>query len=172
MLYQEENVIWDKLYEAAKFTILVDPKTPYNPSTYVNFHGVTLGDLIKAGFYQFDSCDTPNGPSNNDIIDKDHNTDNYGDTPMILTNLSKRYKVSPVDIIKVLYNPNPYSTQVMKELIIDVKLYGRINTAFIYISIHNHTYCQSLVDRGDNVGVSGQYVAVANTSPHMHVNIR
>ena len=96
-------------------------KTPHNPSTYVNFHDVTLGDLIKASSLQFDFGDTPNGTSNNGITDKDHYTDNDGDTTMILTNLSKREKFSPKIIRKLLSNPNPYSTQGIKDLTIDIK---------------------------------------------------
>ena len=51
---------------------------------------------------------------------------------MILTNAYNRYKVSPVDVRKLLSIPNPYYTQGMKELTIDGKLYCQVNTAYIY----------------------------------------
>ena len=116
---QEEKVIWDELSEASNATILVNAKTPHKPSTHVNFRYVALGDLIKASFHQFYFGDTPNVPPKNDRIDEDHHTDNDGDTPIILTKLSKRDKVSPSGIIKVLSNPNPYYKEGMKELTID-----------------------------------------------------
>ena len=59
-------------------------------STNVNFRDITLGDLIKDGYNKFNSGDTPNGPSNYNIIDQYHNTDNGDNTSLILTKLSKR----------------------------------------------------------------------------------
>ena len=82
---------------------------------------------------------------------------------MILTNLSKRENISPVDIMKVLSNPNPYFIQEIKELTIGGKLYCQVNPKFIYVSNHNHKRFQSLVDQGANVGVSGEDVTVINT---------
>ena len=141
MLSQKEKCIWDKLSEAAKATILGNAKAPHKPYTRVKFHGVTLGELIKASSHQFYFFDTRNGPSNNDIVDKEYRTDNDGDTYMILTNLSKRENISPVDIIKVLSNPNPYFIQEIKELTIGGKLYCQVNPKFIYVSNHNHKRC-------------------------------
>ena len=111
---QEENIIWDKLTESAKATIWSNAKTTHKPSTHVKFHDVTIGDLIKASYHKFYFVDTPNGPSNNYIIDRNHHTDNYGDTPIILTNLSNINKSSSTNIRKLLSNPNPYSTPGMK----------------------------------------------------------
>ena len=98
-------------------------KTPYKSSDHVNRHDVTLGGLINASYHQFYFCSSPNGPSNNDIIDEDHHTDNYGYNYMIIPKLSKRDKVSPEDIRKLLSIPNPYYTQYMKDINIDRKLY-------------------------------------------------
>ena len=92
---KQEKVVWDKLIEASKAAILSNSKIPHNPSTYVNFHDVTLGKIIMDSSHKFDFGETPNGPSNNDLIEKDHDTDNDGDTPIILSNLYKRYMVSP-----------------------------------------------------------------------------
>ena len=75
-----------------------------------------------ASSYQFDFGDTPNISSGNDPIEKDHHTYNDGDTTMILTNIFNRDKVSTVDIIKVLCNPNLHSTQGIKEITIDGRL--------------------------------------------------
>ena len=72
---------------------MVNAKTSHNPFTHVNFHGVNLGELIKAGSCQFGFCDTPNGPSNNNQIDENHHNDNDGDISMILTKISNRDKV-------------------------------------------------------------------------------
>ena len=80
MLSQEKNILLVKLSEAAKATNLGNTKTLHKPSTYVKNHYITLGELIKDSSYQFYFGDTPNWPSNNDIIDKDHHTDNDGDT--------------------------------------------------------------------------------------------
>ena len=118
-----------------------DAKTPHKPSTHVNFHYFAIGDLIKASSHQFGFGDTPNGPSNDDLIDKYNLTDNDGDTSMILTNPSNRDKVSPTDISKVLYIPNPYSKQDMKEITIVGKLYFQVNTSSIYVPPQNRTHC-------------------------------
>ena len=60
----------------------------------------------------------------------------------------------------------------MKELTIYEKMYPQFNTTFICVYTHSHTYFQSLVGRGDNGGVTGEYVTVVNATPHRHVNIR
>ena len=69
-LSQKEKVIWDKLSEAEKATILGNAKTLHKPSTHANFDCVNLGDLIKASSHHFDFFDIPYGQSNNDIVDK------------------------------------------------------------------------------------------------------
>ena len=147
-------------------------KTPHKPSIHVRFHGVTLGDLIEASYHKFYFGETSNGPHNNDIIDKDHHTDNDGNIPMILTNLSKREKFSPAYIGKVIYNSKPSSTKSIKELIIERNIYFQVNTTFIYVSTQNITNCQSLADRGANGRVAGEDVTVINIYSHRHVNIR
>ena len=58
MLSQEERVIWDKMSETSKATILGNTKTPHKPSNHVKFHYVTLGDIIKASYHQFDLVKT------------------------------------------------------------------------------------------------------------------
>ena len=60
----------------------------------------------------------------------------------------------------------------MKYLTIGGELYHQVKTSFIDVFIHNCTNFQSLVDRGANVEVAGEYVTVINTSPHRHVNVR
>ena len=60
----------------------------------------------------------------------------------------------------------------MKYFTIDGKLYCQVKTSFIYVSTHNYTYCQLLVDRVANGGVSGEDFTVINRSPHKHVNLR
>ena len=171
MLSQKEKCIWDKLSEAAKATILGNAKAPHKPYTHVKFHGVTLGELIKASYHKRDFGETLNNTSNNGLIYEDHHTDNGGGTYMILTTLSRSYKVSRAYIRKLLSIPNSFYTQVMKELTIDVKLYHNFNTAFIYLFTHNHTHCKSLFDRGYNGGFYGEYVTVISISSHRHVNI-
>ena len=47
---------------------------------------------------------------------------------MILINISIMDQFYTADISKVLSIPNPYSTQDMKEFIIDIKLYHHSNT--------------------------------------------
>ena len=128
MLSQEEILIWYKLSESAKANILDNENTPHKPSTHINFHGVILGDLIKASSHKFDFCDNPNGQYKNDLVDKKYHTYNDGDTPMILAKLYNRDKVSTENIIKLISNPNPHSTQGMNELTIDGKLYHQVNT--------------------------------------------
>ena len=90
---------------------------------------------------------------------------------MILTNIFKRDKVSTVDIRKELSSYNTYYTQKIKELASYGKLYLHINNSLIYVSNHNHTHFQSLVDRSSNGGDSDEDVTVINKSPHWHVNI-
>ena len=94
----EDKEVWDKLSEAAKATILGNAKTPQNYSSHVNFHDVTIEDIIKYSYNQFDFGDTTNGPSNVDPTGKDQFTDGSGNNSIIITNLHKRYKVSRVDI--------------------------------------------------------------------------
>ena len=89
-------------------------KTSHKTSTIVTFHDITFGGFIKAGRHRFDFGGTTIEPSNNDITHKDHHTDNDGDTNMIPTNLSKRDKISPMEIRNLISNHNSYSTQVMK----------------------------------------------------------
>ena len=91
---------------------------------------------------------------------------------MILSNFSNRDKVSTSYIRNVLSNPNAYYTQEMKDLNIDGKLYSQVNIPFIYVSTHNCTHCQSLIDQGANGGVAGEDVTVINIPPHRHVKIQ
>ena len=127
----EGKGIWVKLSKPPKATFSGNTKTPHKPSTHVNFHNFTLGDLIQDSSDKFYFGEPPNGPSNDDLIGGDQNTDNYGNTYMILTNLSKRDKVSTSDISKILSIPNPSSTQGMEELNIDGKLHCQVKTSFI-----------------------------------------
>ena len=126
--------IWGKLPEAPNATIFGNTKTPHKPSTHVKFHNVTLGGLINNSYHQFGFGDTPYGPSRDDWIYGDHDPDNDVENSMILTNLSKRDKVSTSDISKILSIPNPSSTQGMEELNIDGKLHCQVKTSFIYMS--------------------------------------
>ena len=106
----EEKRIWDKLSESAKDAILSNSNTPNKPSTHVNFHDVTLGILIKDSYYHFDIGDNNNDSSNVDPTVKDKSTDVSINYSMILVNFSKRLKVSPEDMRKIIYSPNIYST--------------------------------------------------------------
>ena len=90
---------------------------------------------------------------------------------MILFNLYNTENVSPVDIIKVISNCNPYSTQDLKDITIYRKLYRQVNTTFICVSTHKRTHYQSFFDRGTIGGVAGDDVTVINTPPHRNVNI-
>ena len=60
----------------------------------------------------------------------------------------------------------------MKDITIDGHFYFQVNTTFTYVSTHNCTNFQSLVDQGANGGVSDEDVTVINTYPHRHVKIR
>ena len=53
MLSTEEKNIRNKLSELDKANILGNSKTPHKPSTHVNFHDVTLSDIIKDSSHQF-----------------------------------------------------------------------------------------------------------------------
>ena len=58
---------------------------------------------------------------------------------MILTKISNRNKVSTANIREELSNPTISSTQGTKDLIIDVKLYLQVSTAYIMCkSITSH----------------------------------
>ena len=103
-------------------------KKPHKPFTHVNFNYVTLDDIIKASSHKFHFGDIPNGSTKNYLTVKEHNTDDDGDTSMILTRLSKRDKVFTTDIRKVLSIPNQYFKQDMKDLTIYAKLYHQVNT--------------------------------------------
>ena len=71
-----------------------------------------------------------------------------------------------MDILMVLYIPNPSSRQEMKEINIDVKLYCLVNTSFV--STRNHTHFQSLFDWGANGGVAVDDATIIYTYPHRH----
>ena len=75
-MYLEEIGICNKLLESDKATILGNTQPYRQPSTYVNFYDVTLGNIIKYIYHQFDFCDTNNEPSNVDLNRKDNST--YG----------------------------------------------------------------------------------------------
>ena len=145
-------------------------KTPHKPSTCASINDVTFGDIIKDSSHQFDFGDNINGTPNDYPTRKDYHSNADVDTSMILTNLSKRDKIYPTDISNVISSTNPSSTQEMKELMIDGKLYLQVNTSFIYLYTHNHTHCQSLVKNGDNAGVYGKDINVINTPPNWNVN--
>ena len=76
-------------------------KTSHNPYTRVNFHGVTLGGIIKDNFNQFDFGDTHNYSSNVDTTIKYNYNGGSVHYSMILIKLSKRENVPPSDITNV-----------------------------------------------------------------------
>ena len=69
-------------------------KIPHQPSVHVNFQDVTLGDIIKVIFHQFDFWDTNNDPYNIDTTSKGNFNDGNGNDDMIISKLSKSYTVS------------------------------------------------------------------------------
>ena len=93
VLSLEEILIWDKLLESAKAINLGDSKPPPQPTNNSNFC-----NIIKDSSHQFDFCDTNNNLSNVDLTGKENYTDYSGNYSTILTKLSKREKVYPVDI--------------------------------------------------------------------------
>ena len=97
-----------------RLNFFIDSKTPCKRYTHANFHDVTLADIIKAIPNQFDSGDTNNDPSNVVPTFKAISTDDSDNDAMILTNLSKREKVSPSDTRKVIYISNTSSKQKMR----------------------------------------------------------
>ena len=117
-------------------------KTLHKSYNHFNLNCVTFSDIIKSSSHQFDFGDIPNGPSKYDLNVKDCNTDAGGNSYMILTKVSKRYKVSPEYIMELIYIPKPYSIQDMKYITIDGKLHHQFNTSFIYMSTHNCTHFQ------------------------------
>ena len=58
---------------------------------------------------------------------------------MLLVNISKRYKVSPEYIGKVLSIYNPSYTQKMKDLTFDEKLDFQVYTSLIHVYNNNLT---------------------------------
>ena len=130
--------IWDKLSESAKATILVNTKTPHKPSSNVNFHDVTLGYLIKDIHHKFDFSDTNNYSYSIDQTIKANYTDGNVNDAMILTKISKREKVSPAGIQKVIYGYSPSYIKKLKDITIDEKLYHQVKTSFIYVANHNN----------------------------------
>ena len=98
---------------------------------------LSLVIFIKASFHQFYFGDINNEPPNYDTSGKDNFTGDYGNDAMILVNLSDRDNISTADIIKLLCSYNPYSTQQLKKITIDVKLHQQVNTQFIYVSNNN-----------------------------------
>ena len=95
----------------------------------MQLHDVTIFDIIKASYHQFYLGGISNGASNNDLTGKDHNNDSDVDNFMVLTNNSERDKVLPSDIMKLISIPNPYSTQEIKDIIINGKLHFKFNTS-------------------------------------------
>ena len=80
----------------------------HKPTNHVNFHCVALVYIIKASFHQFDFDDNKNDPFNIDLTAKDNYTHDSGNDAMILTNLSKRDKKYPANIMKLPYGCNPW----------------------------------------------------------------
>ena len=122
--------------------------------------------FIKASFHQFYFGDINNEPPNYDTSGKDNFTGDYGNDAMILVNLSDRDNISTADIIKLLCSYNPYSTQQLKKITIDVKLHQQVNTQFIYVSNNN------FIDWSGFEWVSyGEDYTDINTSSHLCVSI-
>ena len=103
-------------------------KITHKPSTHVNFHGVAIDGLIKDSYHQFGFVDTNNEPSKTDPTIKGYSTDGGVNGDMILTKLYKRDNLSTADIWKVLSSYNTSSTQKLKYITIDGKLYHQDNT--------------------------------------------
>ena len=131
-------------------------KTPHTPSTHIIFHDVSLGDIIKDISHQSDFGGTNHDPSNVDTTGKDNSTHDSVNDAMILTNISKRYNVSSSDIRNTFSSSNPFSTQELKAITIDGRLYLQFNTPFIHVFNHNLKHFQSLVYWGDNGLVYGK----------------
>ena len=164
-------VICDKILEAFKFTILGYVKQPHQHSTWVDFHHISFGDLIKVSYHLFYFGDTNNYPSNVDIVIKDNDSDISDNEDIIIADLSKRCRLSPVYIHKLLSSHNNFSAQQPKYITIGIKCHFQINTSFIYVYNHNHTHFQPLVYWVDNGVVYGEGVTIINIYPHHNVNI-
>ena len=126
--------------ESAKGRILGSSKRSSHPSTHVNLHDATLGDIIKDISHKFDFGDTNNETSNIDTTGKDNSPHGSINGAIIITNIYQRDKIYPADIQKVLSIPNKPSTQQRKEINIDGKLYCQDITSFIYASNPNLTH--------------------------------
>ena len=148
---------------------MCNSKIPHNTSTHVNFYDVNLGDIIKAISHQFDFDDINNEPYNFDPAVKANSTDNSVNNGMILTRIYKSDKVSSKDIRKALSSTNIYSTQKLKDLTIDGKMYHQVNNYLIYTENHNHTHCQLFVDWDVDGGVDSDYIIFINTYQQLHV---
>ena len=100
-MYPEGKLIWYKLSEASKANILGNSKTPHNRFTHINFHCVTLGDIIKASSHCFYFSYTNNDPFVIYPTFKDNYTSFSGNYAMVLNNISKMEKLSPEYIRKL-----------------------------------------------------------------------
>ena len=92
---------------------------------------ITLDGPIEASPRQFYFDDTNNNPPNVDPTLKANYTNGSGNNSMILSNLSKNYKVFPVDIRNLVSSTNPSSKHKLKEIAIGGKLYLQVNNSFI-----------------------------------------
>ena len=113
--------------ETTKANILVNAKNTPSAFRLHQFQLFILVDIRKASSHQFDFGDINNKTSSSDTYGKYNYTGDYGNDAMIPINLSNRYKISTTDISKVLYSSNPYSTQQLKKITIDVELHQQVN---------------------------------------------
>ena len=92
---------------------------------------IPLDGPIEASPRQFYFDDTNNNPPDVDPTLKASYTNGSGNNSMISTNLSKSYKVFPVNIQKLVSSTNPSSKHKLKEIDIGGKLYLQVNNSFI-----------------------------------------
>ena len=146
-------------------------KTPCQSSTHVNLKCGTIVDIIVAIPPQFYFGAHNKYHANIYPTVNDDSTDINCNDAMIVINFYKRNRVHPADINKLLSSSCLYYTQQLNNFTMNGKMYHQVIILLMYVSNHNITHYQSLVDSDANGKFSGEYVTVINTPSIRHVKL-
>ena len=196
-LTPEAKEIWDILPNDMKSVILFSTKkSDFNSPKFKSYKDSKKSDsrkITKAMVHSLLSTISDDDSISNNKSSNESSDENFV-TNDLLVNSATYKNVSPSDIRKLLSVPekkkppdksksdnkilaNKTSTSQVDntkdEIVINGKVYRSVNKAITYfLSKHDRTHSQSLIDRGANGGVAGEDVRVINKASDRKICIR